>query len=176
MNSSKQTHKETQSLQMSNDKPISVLFVCLGNICRSPLADGIFTHLVNQQGLAHKFHIDSCGTGAWHVGNPPDPRSILVAAKNNIDLTNLRARQFDADTDPTEFDWIIPMDTANHRELIKQGTPTAKVRLMRSFDQTITTKKSPDVPDPYYGGDDGFDKVYEMLMRACKGMLAKAQA
>ena len=156
---------------MPEQAKTSVLFVCLGNICRSPLADGIFTHLVNQKNLAHKFHIDSCGTGAWHVGNPPDPRSILVAAKNNIDLTNLRARQFDADTDPTEFDWIIPMDASNHRELIKQGTPKTKLRLMRSYDQTITTKKAPDVPDPYYGGDDGFDKVYEMLMRACEGML-----
>lgn len=157
---------------MSHDIPCtSVLFVCLGNICRSPLADGIFTHLVNEQGLADKFYIDSCATGAWHVGNPPDPRSILVAAKHNIDLTNLRARQFDVKSDPTKFDWIIPMDAANHQELIKQGTPKAKVRLVRSFDSTITGKKAPDVPDPYYGGDDGFDKVYEMLMRACEGML-----
>lgn len=157
---------------MSNDNTkTSVLFVCLGNICRSPLADGIFTHLINQQGLAHKFHIDSCGTGAWHVDNPPDPRSILIAAKYNIDLTNLRARQFDSDTDPSKFDWIIPMDASNHRELIKQGTPKDKVRLMRTFDPTLTGKH--DVPDPYYGGDDGFDKVYEMLMRACEGMLEK---
>lgn len=151
--------------------PTSVLFVCLGNICRSPLADGIFTYLVNEQGLADQFRIDSCGTGAWHVGNPPDPRSILVAAKYNIDLTNLRARQFDPETDPTEFDWIIPMDASNYRELIKQGTPKDKVRLMRSFDPIINGNKAPDVPDPYYGGDDGFDKVYEMLMRACRGML-----
>ncbi len=156
---------------MPEQAKTSVLFVCLGNICRSPLADGIFTHLVNQRALANQFHIESCGTGAWHVGNPPDPRSILTAAKNNIDLTKLRARQFDADTDPNAFDWIIPMDTANHRELINQGTPKAKVHLMRSFDPTITTNKAPDVPDPYYGGDDGFDKVYEMLVRACEGLL-----
>ena len=148
-----------------------VLFVCLGNICRSPLADGIFTHLVNQQGLSDQFRIDSCGTGAWHVGNPPDPRSILTAAKHNIDLTSLCARQFDSTTDPNEFDWIIPMDASNQRELIKQGTPKSKVRLMRSFDPTIADNKAPDVPDPYYGGDDGFDKVYEMLLRACEGLL-----
>ena len=159
---------------MSNDTKTSVLFVCLGNICRSPLADGIFTHLVEQRGLSDQFHIDSCGTGAWHVGNPPDPRSILVAAKYNIDLTTLRARQFDADTDPDAFDWIIPMDASNQRELIKQGTPKDKVRLMRSFDPTLSGNH--DVPDPYYGGDDGFEKVYEMLMRACEGMLAKVQA
>ncbi len=148
----------------------SVLFVCLGNICRSPLADGIFAHLVDQRGLSNQFTIDSCGTGAWHVGNPPDPRSVLVAAKHNIDLTNLRARQFDASTDPSQFDWIIPMDSSNERELISQGTPKDKVRLMRSFDPAITNQ-TPDVPDPYYGGDDGFDKVYEMLVRACEGML-----
>ncbi len=158
---------------MPSNSKTSILFVCLGNICRSPLADGIFTHLVNQQNLTHRFHIDSCGTGAWHVGNPPDPRSILAAAKHNIDLTTLRARQFDADRDPIEFDWIIPMDRSNHRELINQGTPKAKVRLMRSFDPTITTQKTPDVPDPYYGGDDGFDKIYEMLMRACEGLLCE---
>jgi protein-tyrosine phosphatase len=153
------------------DSKTSVLFVCLGNICRSPLADGIFSHLINQQGLTNQYHIDSCGTGAWHVGNPPDPRSILTAAKYNIDLTNLRARQFDANTDPIEFDWIIPMDSSNLRELIKQGTPNAKIRLMRSFDPTLTGNH--DVPDPYYGGDDGFDKVFEMLMRACEGMVDK---
>tara|TARA_R110002072_G_scaffold42064_20_gene118674 strand:- start:105897 stop:106454 length:558 start_codon:yes stop_codon:yes gene_type:complete len=152
-------------------EPTSVLFVCLGNICRSPLADGIFTHMVQQQGLRDRFRIDSCGTGAWHVGNPPDPRSVLTAAKHNIDLTTLLARQFDADSDPIEFDWIIPMDASNQRELIKQGTPKDKVRLMRSFDPAYTNQsKAPDVPDPYYGGDDGFDKVYEMLVRACDGL------
>lgn len=161
---------------MPDQTKTNVLFVCLGNICRSPLADGIFTHLVDQQGLSDRFRIDSCGTGAWHVGNQPDPRSILVAAKNNIDLTNLRARQFDPGRDPVEFDWIIPMDASNHRELIKQGTPKDKVRLMRSFDPTITAKAPPDVPDPYYGGDDGFDKVYEMLMRACEGLLSSFYA
>ncbi len=151
-----------------------VPFVCLGNICRSPLADGIFAHLVEQRGLSNQFTIDSCGTGAWHVGNPPDPRSVLVAAKHNIDLTQLRARQFDASSDPDQFDWIIPMDSSNERELISQGTPQEKVRLMRSFDPTITNH-TPDVPDPYYGGDDGFDKVYEMLVRACEGMLKSVQ-
>tara|TARA_A100001391_G_C4973560_1_gene253342 strand:- start:307 stop:795 length:489 start_codon:yes stop_codon:yes gene_type:complete len=151
----------------------SVLFVCLGNICRSPLADGIFAHMVAQQGLSDRFRIDSCGTGAWHVGNPPDPRSILTGAKHNIDLTTLRARQFDAESDPIVFDWIIPMDASNQRELIKQGTPKDKVRLMRSFDPAYAKKsKAPDVPDPYYGGDDGFDKVYEMLTCACAGLLS----
>lgn len=158
---------------LERDQTTSVLFICLGNICRSPLAEGIFTHLAVQRNLSHKFRIDSCGTGGWHVGNPPDPRSILVASKYNIDLTNLRARQFDPKHDPIEFDWLIPMDTTNQREIIKLGAPKDKVRLMRSFDSTLTGTH--DVPDPYYGGDDGFDKVYEMLVRACEGMLASLQ-
>lgn len=146
-----------------------ILFICLGNICRSPLAEGIFTHLVEQRGLSDRFHIDSCGTGGWHAGNAPDPRSVLVAAKNGLDITHLRARKFDAGHDPHHFDWHIVMDRSNHDDVLELGTPSDKVRLMRSFDPTL---KSPsDVPDPYYGGDDGFDKVYEMLTRACEGML-----
>ena len=147
----------------------SVLFVCLGNICRSPLAHGIFQHLVEQQGLADKFHIDSCGTGAWHIGNPPDPRSIQTAAIYGIDITYQRARQFDPSTDIERFDHIIPMDKSNHRDLLDLGVPTSKLALMRSFDPTLTNPQ--DVPDPYYGGDDGFDKVYHMLTRACEGLL-----
>ena len=146
----------------------SVLFVCLGNICRSPLAEGIFTHLVNERGIAHRFKIDSCGTGGWHVGNPPDPRSVLVASKHGIDLSVLRARQFDPELDPG-FDLLIPMDSSNHRDIIKLGADPDKVRVMRSYDPS--TPHGPDVPDPYYGGDDGFDKVYEMLLHACDGML-----
>jgi len=147
----------------------SVLFVCLGNICRSPLAEGIFTDLVEQRGLSDRFHIDSCGTGSWHVGKAPDPRSVLVASKYGLDISHLRARQFDADRDPHAFDWLIPMDRQNHEDIVEMGTPSEKAPLMRSFDPTL---ESPlDVPDPYYGGDDGFDKVYTMLTRACDGML-----
>tara|TARA_E500000318_G_scaffold86482_5_gene83101 strand:- start:172213 stop:172701 length:489 start_codon:yes stop_codon:yes gene_type:complete len=147
----------------------SVLFVCLGNICRSPLAEGIFTQLVEQRGLSDRFHIDSCGTGSWHVGKAPDPRSVLVASKSGLDIAHLRARQFDAARDPHAFDWLIPMDRQNHEDIVEMGTPIQKAPLMRSFDPSL---ESPlDVPDPYYGGDDGFDKVYEMLTRACEGML-----
>ena len=155
--------------EASDPSCTSVLFVCLGNICRSPLAEGIFTHLVAQRGLSDQFHIDSCGTGDWHVGRPPDPRSVLVARKYGLDISHLRARQFNARRDPTDFDWLIPMDRSNQDDIVSMGTPIAKARLLRSFDPTL---QSPcDVPDPYYGGDDGFDKVYEMLMRACEGML-----
>ncbi len=147
----------------------TVLFVCLGNICRSPLAHGIFQHLVNQNNLANKFQIDSCGTGDWHVGNPPDPRSIQTAALYNIDLTTQRARQFDPSTDIQRYQWIIPMDAANKRDLIKLGTPKPQLHLMRSFDPTLKTPQ--DIPDPYYGGDHGFEKVYQMLTIACQGLL-----
>ena len=148
-----------------------VLFICLGNICRSPLAEGIFTRMVEERGLSDRFRIDSCGTGGWHAGNPPDPRSVLVASKYGLDLTHLRARKFDPHRDPIDFDWLIPMDRQNQIDIIELGTPEEKVRLMRSYD--ITLSKPSDVPDPYYGGDDGFDKVYEMLVRACEGMLSQ---
>lgn len=147
----------------------TVLFVCLGNICRSPLAHGILQHLVDQQSLTAQFHIDSCGTGDWHVGNPPDPRSIQTAALHNIDITNQRARLFDPSTDIERFQHIIPMDASNKRNLIKLGAPEPKLTLMRAYDPTL--QKPQDVPDPYYGGDDGFGKVYQMLTRACQGFL-----
>ncbi|MGJ8635768.1 MAG: low molecular weight protein-tyrosine-phosphatase [Phycisphaerales bacterium] len=147
----------------------TVLFVCLGNICRSPLAHGILQHLVDQQELTDHFHIDSCGTGDWHVGNPPDPRSIQTASLYNIDLTQQRARQFDPSTDIERFQYIIPMDASNKRNLIKLGAPESKLTLMRAYDPTL--KAPQDVPDPYYGGDDGFEKVYQMLTRACQGFL-----
>lgn len=147
----------------------TVLFVCLGNICRSPLAHGIFQHLVDQNNLTKKFLIDSCGTGDWHVGNPPDPRSIQTASLYNIDLTTQRARQFDPSTDIHRFQHIIPMDASNQRNLIKLGVPESKLKLMRAYDPTL--KAPQDVPDPYYGGDSGFEQVYQMLTRACQGML-----
>ncbi len=147
----------------------TILFVCLGNICRSPLAHGIFQHLVDQENLSSKFHIDSCGTASYHIGNPPDPRSVQTAALHNIDITHQRARQFDPKTDIEYFDHIIPMDAENLRNLQKVGVPDSKLKLMRSFDPTL--KKPLDVPDPYYGGDHGFEQVHQMLTLACQGML-----
>jgi len=155
-----------------SSEKIRVLFVCLGNICRSPLAEGIFTRIVRERGLENRFHIDSCGTGHWHIGKAPDPRSVLVASKNGLDISHLRARQFDAARDPHDYDRLIVMDRSNHADLVEMGSPEHKVRLMRSYD--LSTKDGEhDVPDPYYGGDDGFDKVYQMLIQACEGMLAE---
>ncbi|MBL4591005.1 MAG: low molecular weight phosphotyrosine protein phosphatase [Phycisphaerales bacterium] len=149
-------------------EPKRVLFVCLGNICRSPLAEAIFLHLIEQRGIADRFIVDSCGTGGWHAGNRADPRSIMVGAKNGITVDSI-ARKFDQSTDPDGFDLFLAMDAANKNDLIDLGVDPAKIRLMRSFDPS--TPNAPDVPDPYYGGDNGFDKVYEMLLSSCTGLL-----
>tara|TARA_R110000782_G_scaffold20675_18_gene55890 strand:+ start:2364 stop:2840 length:477 start_codon:yes stop_codon:yes gene_type:complete len=144
-----------------------VLFVCLGNICRSPLAEGIFIHLARERGVLDRFRVDSCGTGGWHAGERADPRSIAVAAKYGIELPSI-ARKFDPRHDPVDFHWLIPMDRQNHRDLLDHGVPGEKLRLMLDYHPEL---KSGEVPDPYYGGPDGFDKVYEMLRIASERML-----
>lgn len=151
----------------TEQRPCRVLFVCLGNICRSPLAEGVFLHLAQSRGSANKYQVDSAGTGGWHIGKPADPRSLAVAAKHGVDLPS-RARQVSRD-DLEEFDLIIPMDRANREDLIALGGDPAKIKLLRAWDP----EGGPDaeVPDPYYGEDDGFDRVYAMCERACEGML-----
>jgi len=153
-------------------KPKRLLFVCLGNICRSPLAEGIFLDLARRRKVEKKFEVESCGLGSWHVGNPPDPRSIAVAARHNIDLTS-RARQFDARRDAEAWDLLLAMDRDNSSGLIAAGAPSDRVRLMRSFDPSMADRPEHelDVPDPYMGGPEGFDHVYTMLERACAGLL-----
>lgn len=146
---------------------IGVLFVCLGNICRSPLAEGIFIHLARERGVLDRFRVDSCGTGGWHAGNPSDPRSIAVAAKHGIELPSV-ARKFDPRSDIDGFDLILPMDRQNMRDLIDLGVPEAKLKLMLDHHPSPPSR---EVPDPYYGGPDGFDKVYEMLRVSCESML-----
>ncbi len=151
-----------------------VLFVCLGNICRSPLAEGLFIHAARERGVLDRFDIDSCGTGGWHAGNPADPRSIAVARKHGIDLPS-RARQLRAATDFARFEWIIAMDRSNHSDLLADGSEPSRTHLMMAFhaDHAVKPSKAPDVPDPYYGGADGFDDVYEMLTGACDGLLER---
>ncbi len=150
-----------------------VLFVCLGNICRSPLAEGVFRHLAAQAGRGGEFEIDSCGTGGWHAGEAPDPRSRAVAHKHGVAL-NHRARQFEhADFD--RFDLILAMDRENQADLLSFSSLTreqrAKVKLLREFDPE--SDGDLDVPDPYYGGPEGFEKVYQMIERAARGVLEK---
>lgn len=145
----------------------SVLFVCLGNICRSPLAEGVFLHLARERGVDGAFRVDSCGTGGWHAGERPDPRSLAVAKKHGVELPG-RARKYDPPAD-NALDWLIPMDVSNRDDLLDAGAPKERVRLLRSFD---AARSGPlDVPDPYYGGPGGFDEVYEMVRAACAGML-----
>lgn len=149
--------------------PTSVLFVCLGNICRSPLAEGVFLHLVEEEGLAHRFSVDSAGTGAWHVGERPDSRSLRVAADHGVELPG-RARQVTPD-DLSRFDVVVAMDRDNLaalEEMAERHGGTARLRLLRAFDPAAD---GDEVPDPYYGGPQGFEKVYDMVHAACRGLL-----
>ncbi len=154
--------------EQSGEKKIGVLFLCMGNICRSPLAEGIFLHLARERGVADRFRVDSCGTGGWHVGDRADPRARAVAKKHGVELPS-RARQLDPARDVSAFDLIVAMDASNRDDAIAAGVPAEKIRLMRSFDPDAPARA--DVPDPYYGGARGFDDVYAMLDSACRGLL-----
>jgi protein-tyrosine phosphatase len=147
----------------------SVLFVCLGNICRSPLAEGVFRHLARERGIEDELRIESAGTGAWHVGEPPDPRSIEVARGRGVSLDGQCARQV-RPSDLIEFDYVVAMDRQNLRELERlrdEHGGDAVVLLLREHDP----EPGDEVPDPYFGGPDGFDRVYDMIHRAAAALL-----
>ena len=150
-----------------------VLFVCLGNICRSPLAEGVFLHLVREAGLADRFEVDSAGTGDWHVGERPDARAAAVALRHGVELPS-RARQVTRD-DLDTFDHVLAMDRENLRELERMARPGARaeIRLLRAHDPV---RDGDDVPDPYYGGPSGFDLVYDMVHRSCSALLDELTA
>ncbi|NVK34692.1 MAG: low molecular weight phosphotyrosine protein phosphatase [Rhodobacteraceae bacterium] len=143
----------------------SILFVCLGNICRSPLAEGVFGHTAAEAGMRDLFHLDSAGTGAWHIGNAPDPRSIEVARRHSIDIATQRARQVQG-SDFEAFDLILAMDESNLATLRGRAPASAHAKLRLFLDTPPT-----DVPDPYYGGPGGFDDVYEMLKKGSQTLL-----
>lgn len=154
---------------ITKDHPFKICFVCLGNICRSPTAEGIFQHLVNERGLQSYFYIDSAGTSAYHIGESANSRSRKVAQKHGIELRS-KARKFTSG-DLDDFDLILAMDhenLRNIRQLDTHDTFSHKIKLMRDFDPTPGDGA---VPDPYHGGMDGFQHVFDVLKRSCENLL-----
>lgn len=151
---------------MSLTERTGVLFVCLGNICRSPLAEGVFLHKINARGVAHRFSVDSAGTGGWHAGETPDPRAIAVAAKRGIVLPS-RARQVRRE-DFERFHHLVAMDESNRETLIERGCPPERVRLLLEYDENT---RLIEVPDPYYGGPEGFETVFQLIDAGCEALL-----
>lgn len=149
--------------------PLSILFVCLGNICRSPLAEGILRHLASENGRHQDFVIDSAGTGGWHVGDPPDSRAIAVAAGHDIDISQLKARKVST-SDFDRFDLILALDRNNLRTLQEIAPPACRARIALFSMQAFGTVE--DVPDPYYGSTADFEAVYRLLYRGCALMAA----
>lgn len=147
-----------------------ILFVCLGNIIRSPLAEHMFAYLAEQAGVAHKYEVDSAGTSAYHIGEQPDSRMRKVAAQNGL-VYNGRARQVRPE-DYDRYDLIIPQDQDNLRNLkwlVRGPEDESKLFTMRSFDPQGSANEG--VPDPYYGGIDGFQVTFEIVRRSCQGLL-----
>ncbi len=149
-----------------------LLFVCLGNICRSPTAEGVMRHLLVAEGLAEAVELDSAGTGDWHVGHAPDHRSAGAATSRGIELTG-QARQVKP-ADFESYDLILAMDRSNHDDLIALAPDEEareRIRLLREYDPDAVAAGELEVPDPYYGGEDGFEDVLDLVTRACQGLL-----
>lgn len=138
----------------------------MGNICRSPLAEGVFLHKINERGVADRFHVDSAGTGGWHAGELPDHRMRQTAARYGITLAS-RARQVTT-KDFDLFDHLICMDADNRDQILSRGAPADKVSLLLDIDPST---KAIEVPDPYYGGEDGFEHVFTLVDSACDALL-----
>lgn len=152
---------------MSNK--VKVLFVCMGNICRSPTAHGVFERLLAQQGLDHSVEVDSAGTHAYHIGEAPDRRSQQAARERGYDLSHLRARKV-ASGDFEEFDYVLAMDDDNYRILASlcPGSQQDKLRMFLEFAKNFPDR---EVPDPYYGGERGFQHVLDLVEDAAEGLI-----
>lgn len=151
---------------------VRVLFVCLGNICRSPTAHGVFRKYLAEANLQESIDVDSCGTGDWHIGAPPDKRTIACAAKSSYDLSDLRARQLEAN-DFVRYDYILAMDSQNLRTILSQAPAktTAEIALLLTFASTQATLGKSEVPDPYFGGEAEFAQVLSLIELACERLL-----
>jgi len=146
-----------------------ILFVCMGNICRSPTAEGVFRRLVAERVPGVEIEVDSAGTHDYHVGDPPDPRSIAAAARRGVDLRQLRARLI-RDDDFERFDLIIAMDRLNREALLDRSPAPFRERI-RLFMEFAGGREVEDVPDPYYGGAPGFERVLDLAEEAAAGLL-----
>lgn len=158
--------RSTRILPMKDNRRIGVLFVCMGNICRSPLAEGVFLHKLHERGLGARFMVDSCGTGDWHVGERPDPRVLGLASGRGVSLPSY-ARQVQED-DFSRFDLIVCMDEENLDHLLYMGAPREKVRLLMDFMPEPPTR---EVPDPYLDGPEAFELAYELIDAATDALI-----
>ncbi|WP_298541070.1 low molecular weight protein-tyrosine-phosphatase [uncultured Aquimarina sp.] len=147
---------------------IKILMVCLGNICRSPLAEGILASKIDSE----KFQVDSCGTSNYHIGGKPDIRSIETARKHGIDITNQRATQFKV-SDFDTYDFIYPMDNSNYDDIIKLARNEKDKQKVKLILNELHSNEDLNVPDPYYGGEQGFEDVFDMLNKACNSIIKK---
>jgi len=146
---------------------VRVLFVCMGNICRSPLAQGVFEDVLRREGLSGEVFVDSAGTGPWHVGEPPDARAQKSARLRGLDLGSQRARRVTPD-DCRSFDYVLTMDEENYRMVSALCRGSAVVRPFLDF---AADSPEREVPDPYYGGPDGFERVLDLIEAASEGLL-----
>ena len=146
---------------------VRVLFVCMGNICRSPLAQGVFEDVARREGLEDQIFVDSAGTGNWHVGSPPDARAMKSARLRGLDISSQRARQISRD-DCESFDYILTMDEENYHLVSSLCRGSAVVRPFLDFASDSTER---EVPDPYYGGPEGFERVMDLVEGASEGLL-----
>ncbi|MDQ3506438.1 MAG: low molecular weight phosphotyrosine protein phosphatase [Actinomycetota bacterium] len=146
---------------------VRVLFVCLGNICRSPVAQGVFEELVKREGLDDEIFADSAGTGTWHLGHPPDERAAESALRRGLDISSQKARRLSPD-DFDRFDYVLTMDKENFRKVSSMASGEAEVRPFLDY-----AKDSPEseVPDPYFGGGRGFERVLDLVEEASEGLL-----
>ena len=148
---------------------IRVLFVCLGNICRSPTAHGVFQKMVDDENLSHVIEVDSAGTSGWHIGEQPDSRTMSVAKTRGVDLSPLRGRKVEAEDFET-FDYILAMDNSNLGDL-QDMEPASFAKHCGLFLDFARGSSIKEVPDPYYGGAKGFEQVFDLVEQACEGLL-----